>query len=95
MSIGKHFSNKLISRRPVVVGKPCSLFFLTGWLKKNMRFLELETYDKISLGCFPHINYGNGRIKKRTISPGVRGNVYFYKSSNTYVLHGAESFLRS
>jgi hypothetical protein len=76
VSIGKHFSNKLISRRSVVVGKPCSLFcFFTGGLKKNTRFLELEMYDKISLYRFPHISYGNSRINKRTISPGARGNV--------------------
>lgn len=76
MSIGKHFSNKLISRRPVVVGKLCSLFcFLTGGLKNNLRFLELEMYDKISQYRFPHISYGNGRINKRTIRQ-ERGGMY-------------------
>lgn len=88
VSIGKHFSNKLISRRHVVVGKPCSLFyFLSGGLKKNMRFPELEMYDKISLYRFPHISYGNGRINKRTISPGARWNVYFCKSCNNVFNH--------
>jgi len=67
VSIGKYFLNKLISSRPVVVGKPCSLFcFLAGGLKKNTRFLELEMYDNISLYRFPHISYSNGRINKGT-----------------------------
>jgi len=56
--------------------------FLTGGLKKNMRFLELEMYDNISLYRFPHISYGNGRINKRMISPGARRNVCFCKSCN-------------
>lgn len=39
VSIGKHFSDKLISRSAVVVGKPCSLFcFLTDELKKTYVF---------------------------------------------------------
>lgn len=88
MSIGEHFSNKLISRRSVVVGKQRSLFcFLTGGLKNNMHFLELEMYDKISLYGFSHISYCNGRINKRTISPGARGNVYFCKSCKNIFNH--------
>ena len=61
--------------------------FLTGGLKKNMRFFELEIYDNISLYRFPHVSYGNGGINKRTISPGARRNVCFCKSCNNIFNH--------
>jgi hypothetical protein len=80
VSSGKHFSDKLILHRAVVGETVFTVLFSYGWTERDLRFPVLEMYDNISLYGFPHIRYGNGRINKRTISPGTRGMYTFVKT---------------